>query len=53
MSDTKEKLIHDKECIHCKKFFDCKGKPRNTSCVNLEERKEDGYKKNVYDEDMR
>lgn len=35
-------LIHDKECLHCKKFFECKGKPRGTICVNYEERKKDG-----------
>lgn len=35
-------LIHDKECLHCKKFFDCKGKLKNKPCVNFEERKKDG-----------
>lgn len=39
-------LVKDRECIHCNKFFDCKGKPRGTSCLNFEERKnEDGRSK--------
>lgn len=33
-------LIKDKECVSCTKFFDCKGKPRGTNCINYEERKE-------------
>ena len=35
-------LIKDRECLHCKHFFECKGKPRGVSCVNFEERKKDG-----------
>lgn len=32
--------VKDTECLHCKKFFDCKGKPKsNVSCVSYEERK--------------
>lgn len=30
-------LVKDRDCIHCKKMFDCKGKPRGTLCVNKEE----------------
>lgn len=38
-----DKLVKDKECIQCNKFFDCKGKPKgNGPCVNFEERKKDG-----------
>lgn len=39
-----KKLIKDKECIHCEKFFDCIGKPAGvTHCINFKERKrEDG-----------
>lgn len=39
-----EVLVKDRECINCKKFFDCNGKPRDVKrCVCLEERKdEDG-----------
>lgn len=37
------KIVKDTECLHCKKFFDCKGKPKsNVSCVSYEERKKDG-----------
>ena len=41
MSDE-AKLIKEKECIRCGKFFDCKGKPKSKPCVNFEERKKDG-----------
>ena len=35
-----EKLIKDKECLHCEKFFDCKGKPKEIKeCLQFEERK--------------
>lgn len=37
--DEKKELIKDKECASCKHIFDCKGKPRETSCINYEERK--------------
>ena len=34
-----EKLIKNRECISCKNFFDCKGKPRKVErCVNRVER---------------
>lgn len=43
-----DKLVKDKECIRCSKMFDCKGKPKGTLCVNLEERRySDGRKKDV------
>lgn len=38
MSD--DKPVKDKECIHCKRFFECEGKPRGKLCVNYEERKD-------------
>lgn len=29
----------DKECIHCTKFFDCSGKPKNVKhCLQFNER---------------
>ena len=37
MSETK--LIKDKECIHCKRLFNCDGKPReNALCLHFKER---------------
>ena len=44
------KMVKDKECINCEKFFDCKGKPEGVkNCLNFTERKkDDGRKKNVY-----
>lgn len=37
-----EKLKKDKECLHCEKFFDCKGKPEKiTNCLNFEKKKDD------------
>lgn len=39
------KLTFDRECATCKRMFDCKGKPKNTICVNYEERKKDGRHK--------
>jgi hypothetical protein len=37
-----EKLLKDKECLHCDKFFDCKGKPEGVkNCLNFTERKND------------
>ena len=34
------KLVKDKECLQCEKFFDCKGKPKEVDeCLNFEERK--------------
>lgn len=40
-ADKKQpKLRKDKECVRCKKMFECKGKPENVlHCLNLEERK--------------
>jgi hypothetical protein len=39
-----EKPTKDKECIHCKKFWECEGKPidkkKKLLCVNYEERKD-------------
>jgi hypothetical protein len=36
-----EKLLKDKECLHCEKFFDCKGKPKDVKeCLNFKERKD-------------
>ena len=33
-------LKKDKECLHCEKFFDCKGKPKDVElCLNFKERK--------------
>lgn len=35
-----EELKKDKECLHCEKFFDCKGKPKEIKeCLNFKERK--------------
>lgn len=35
-----EKMLKDKECIMCEKFFDCKGKPKEVKqCLNFKERK--------------
>lgn len=37
------KLVKDKECLQCEKFFDCKGKPKEvTECLQFEERKKRG-----------
>jgi hypothetical protein len=42
-----ERPVRGRECIRCKKMFECKGKPKSsTLCVNFEERK-DGREKNV------
>ena len=38
MSNNEQKPIKDKECMHCKKFFDCKGKNSDSPCVNFVER---------------
>ena len=34
-----DKLTKDRECIKCKHFFDCAGKPKGARCINFEERK--------------
>lgn len=44
------KIIHDKECIHCKRLFECKGKAKGTNCVMYEERGKDGRQENVHKE---
>jgi hypothetical protein len=36
------KLKKTKECIYCKRFFECKGKPSDKPCVNYEDRRKDG-----------
>ena len=44
MKKNDERIVKDKECIHCEKFFDCEGKPAKVkACLNFTERKdEDG-----------
>ena len=37
--ETKEKLIKDRECISCKRIFNCTGKTRGTNCIHFIERK--------------
>lgn len=33
-------LKKDRECIHCEKFFECEGKPKEVKqCINFVERK--------------
>lgn len=32
------KLIKTRECIHCKKFFDCAGKETDKPCLHFDER---------------
>ena len=34
------KLIHGKECIKCKRLFNCPGRKKDTNCVFFEERKD-------------
>lgn len=38
--EEKKKLIKDRECIHCDRLFDCKGKPEGVKCVAFTQRKE-------------
>lgn len=41
-----EELKKDKGCIFCKKFFDCKGKPKNVKeCINFEKDESNGMDK--------
>ena len=41
-------LKKDRECIHCERFFDCKGKPEGVKlCVNFEERKDKDGRREV------
>lgn len=35
-------LRKDRNCIGCKRFFDCKGKPHGNPCLNKEEEKRSG-----------
>lgn len=46
-------LKKDRECLHCKEFFECKGKPEEVKrCVNYTERGESGGReKNVRKDD--
>lgn len=40
MKTETNELTHDKECMHCEKFFDCEGKPKNVDrCIEFKERK--------------
>lgn len=42
MEEQKQRAILDKECIHCKHFFDCPGKAKKGQlCNRFEERKEE------------
>jgi hypothetical protein len=37
-----EELKKDRECLHCVKFFECNGKPKEVQqCINFQERKQD------------
>lgn len=38
--DKEIKLVKDRECIKCGKFFDCKGKPPGIQCVAIVPRKD-------------
>ena len=42
--EEEKKLIKDRECIHCERLFDCKGKPEGVKCVAFTQRTE-GNKK--------
>ncbi len=33
-----------KECIHCERFFECKGKENDKPCLHYKERKKNGGK---------
>ena len=44
--DKETKLVKDRECIKCEKFFDCDGKPTKAACVNFEPRKGGGNSDN-------
>ena len=36
-----DKHKKDRECLHCEKFFECQGKPKEVNqCLNFKERKE-------------
>lgn len=34
-----QEYIKDRECIKCKRFFNCKGKDKKEPCLHFEERK--------------
>ncbi len=34
-----KKLIQGKECVKCKRLFNCLGREKDTNCVFFEERK--------------
>lgn len=38
--DKDGRLVKDRECIYCSKFYNCKGKPKGIACVMYEPRKE-------------
>ena len=40
IAEKDAELIKDRECIHCDKFFECKGKPPNIKCINFTPRKD-------------
>lgn len=35
-----QQLIHDRECMKCKRYWNCKGKEKGTNCVYYEGRKD-------------
>lgn len=36
-------MIHDRECLHCEKFFECEGKADETRrCIQFEDRRPAG-----------
>ena len=40
-NNNHRELKKDRECLHCKNFWDCEGKPRSTErCINFNEREE-------------
>lgn len=40
-NNNHSELKKDRECLHCKNFWDCEGKPRSTErCINFNEREE-------------
>lgn len=41
-------MTKDRECIKCKHFFDCAGKPKGARCIKFEERKEEKHVNLLY-----
>lgn len=42
MIDKEHGFIKDRECINCKRFFTCTGKPKDVKqCVSFEQREKD------------